>query len=360
MQYVITGGQGTAQIILVIDGESHVIPSTHNAFGSIIEAIRTGNEGSIPNLLVGGEDLIKTVIGEGVEVIDDVIHYRGEPLYGTLADDIFAYHNSGQPVEGIIAFLNNLMDNPSRNSREQLYEFLNRHNFEITPTGNFRAYKGVMEDFRSIHAGPGYVNGEFFENDHLDNSPGNNLFMPREDVLDNPVQGCGPGLHVGTYNYARQFSHSGKVVLVEVNPSDVVSVPHDSDWQKIRTSYYTVVEEVTEEPEYGYGEYSPYWADFVYDEEDDWGESSWDEEEEYYSTDDVEIEDFLDYLADIVEPYSYKGRVAESYVELVERFFDKIDDDSDEVYSYAQELDRKHNSQSVYAYHIRRLLGSNG
>jgi hypothetical protein len=57
--------------------------------------------------------------------------------------------------------------------------------------------------------------------------------------------GCHTGLHAGTWDYATTFS-GDTLLLVKVNPRDVVSVPTDCNWQKIRTCRYTVVDVVTE------------------------------------------------------------------------------------------------------------------
>ena len=54
--------------------------------------------------------------------------------------------------------------------------------------------------------------------------------------------GCSYGFHAGTYDYAKGYAHSGgNLMIVEIDPSDVVSVPRDCDCQKLRTSKYKVV-----------------------------------------------------------------------------------------------------------------------
>ena len=66
--------------------------------------------------------------------------------------------------------------------------------------------------------------------------------MNRRKVSDDCTQGCGQGLHVGTYDYACSWAGSGgKVVLVRFDPADIVSVPSDCEHQKMRVSNYTVL-----------------------------------------------------------------------------------------------------------------------
>src|ERR1019366_5793465 len=137
----------------------------------------------------------------------------------------------------------NVASNPNEHSREQLYSWLDARDFTITSDGNLVGYKGVKSDLKSVHSGPGIVNGEAI-NGHLDNSPGNTVEIARSVVQHDPSNGCASGLHVGTYDYARSW---GTVTLkVEVNPRDVVSVPTDCDAAKVRVCRYEVIEQVGE------------------------------------------------------------------------------------------------------------------
>jgi hypothetical protein len=68
--------------------------------------------------------------------------------------------------------------------------------------------------------------------------------MPRFGVDDNCSVGCSNGLHVGAIDYVKSYGGPGdKVVVCKVNPADVVSVPLDSEHQKVRCCRYEVVAE---------------------------------------------------------------------------------------------------------------------
>jgi hypothetical protein len=102
----------------------------------------------------------------------------------------------------------------------------------LTPTGNFLAYKSVREDYK-----------DWYSNKFL-NTIGSEHTMARNDVCDDPDLGCSYGFHVGTLAYATEFNQgANRLVVVEVDPSDVVSVPHDCQNQKLRTAKYKVVGE---------------------------------------------------------------------------------------------------------------------
>ena len=100
----------------------------------------------------------------------------------------------------------------------------------LTPEGNFLAYKGVNNDFKDLYS------------NKFDNSVGSTLSMTRNTVCDDANQGCSAGIHAGSYEYAKGYaSNGGNLMIVEIAPADVVSVPHCRDCQKLRTAKYKVV-----------------------------------------------------------------------------------------------------------------------
>ena len=125
----------------------------------------------------------------------------------------------------------------------------------ITPEGNFLAYKGVNEDFTDHYSGK------------FDICVGQTLEMQRNAVCDDSDIGCSYGFHAGSYEYAKGYaSGGGNLMLVEIDPRDVVSVPLDCECQKLRTAKYQVVahyENIEDAPlkEGIYGDYSEDWDD---------------------------------------------------------------------------------------------------
>ena len=131
-------------------------------------------------------------------------------------------------------FLKNLYKNPSYKSVEQLYGFLEANDLPITQNGTFLAYKKVEADYFDIHSHT------------FDNSIGKSVSMPRYQVEDNPEKTCSSGLHVCSYSYLDHYASTAldRVVICEVNPKDVVSIPTDYNNAKMRVCEYKVVDEV--------------------------------------------------------------------------------------------------------------------
>lgn len=167
-----------------------------------------------------------------------VLTFDGVEIHSTLASTIVRYFREGRSTTGIVRFLENLAANPSRRSREQLFDWTERQSLTITDDGHFIAYKGVRHDGTSVHSGPANIDGVDF-NGHVPNKVGSVISVPREYVQDDPNVGCSHGLHVGSYGYGQSFA--ARLLHVKVNPRDVVSVPSDCAHAKLRCCRYEVI-----------------------------------------------------------------------------------------------------------------------
>lgn len=246
-------------IILVLNGKQHVIHNTNPNFNQIKAALN--DEVKLTKLLNPIND-IKDI---DFRVDHGVVTFRGEEIHSVLTNRIVACHDEGLPFDGLMKFLANCMRNPRQESVDDLYRFLEHGGFPITSDGCFLGYKKIRGDWKDCHSGT------------FDNHPGARITMPRDEVVHEPNHACGPGLHVGTLNYARGFG-GGRIVLVKVNPKDVVSVPYDHNSEKLRACEYLVISEYEDETPIK----SVYWededdSDHDYDYEDD---SDYEDDEE--------------------------------------------------------------------------------
>lgn len=142
-------------------------------------------------------------------------------------------------------FANKLQRNVDPYIRQQLFRFLSflieEGSLAITPNGTILGYKGIKEDFHSKKVGTAYVDGTIYENTTIPNNVGSIVSMARSSVTADPNTACSTGLHVGSYKYAKCWAP--KLVIVEVDPQDVVSIPIDESSQKMRCSKYKVITE---------------------------------------------------------------------------------------------------------------------
>lgn len=168
-----------------------------------------------------------------VEVGDGEITYDGKPVHGALVDTLLRMLDEGYDVKPWAAFLDRLMMNPSYRSRNQLYGFIEKYQAPITPDGCFIAFKGVTWDYKDHRTR------------QFDNSIGAVVSMPRSEVDDDPNNTCSSGLHACAAEYLDAGMFSGqRIVVVKINPADVVSIPTDYNFSKMRVCKYTVIDEV--------------------------------------------------------------------------------------------------------------------
>lgn len=247
--------------------EMYTADNTHPNWAELVSKITTADENTdlvaLGRLFDPSAQVLDFFarVSERVTVAGGHIFFDGEEVRDGLGNHILAQIEEGNDATPFVNFMEKVYTNPNEHSREQLFDWLSRHDFTITESGNFLAYKGVrprsasgdstVDDslgsypYESISTGRAIVDGQVFTG-AIPNGVGAVVEMPRGEVQWDPSVGCHTGLHAGTYGYANDFAQ-GKLLLVEINPRDVVSVPTDSNWQKIRTCRYTVKDVVDQE-----------------------------------------------------------------------------------------------------------------
>jgi hypothetical protein len=193
------------------------------------------------------------------EPIDQVLEREILRILHTEADN--DPDGSDRNWTALLRFVNDLYSNNTKYVRDQLFSWL-KSNFEDDSTNGFTllddgrvvGYKGV-QDMDGVpfskRSGLGLVKEkgekEFREvNGYIPNKIGSIIAMPKSKVTDDPNNGCAPGLHIGTWDYANSWGN-GYVLTVAFSAGDVVSVPVDSAYQKLRVCKYEVLN-VTRNP----------------------------------------------------------------------------------------------------------------
>jgi acyl carrier protein len=217
-------------ITLMIDGETYTVSSDHPNFNKIKDAIKAQEYDTLPDLIDIGASIEKQTSGK-VKVVNGGIQYNGAPFHNVICDRIIKLLAEGFDVSNMLVFIENMMENPSHRAVNQLYSFLEACSLPITEDGHFLAYKKVRADFKDIHSGT------------FDNSPGRYVAIARNQVDEDPERTCSHGLHICSLSYLEHFGSSGNdvVVIVKINPRDVVAVPADYNNAKMRVAAYEVV-----------------------------------------------------------------------------------------------------------------------
>ena len=224
-------------IILVVGGKSHTISKdTHMNYGKIVDALKAKDWDALVELVEPAKAIVN--FGKGyVKIENGVVYWKGAVFNNALANRMIEMYQDGFPIDPMVRFMENLMTNPSKRSVDQVYGFLEKNNLPITEDGHFLAYKKVGRNYKDIHSGT------------IDISIGLVIEMDRNLVDDNPDSYCSSGLHFCSISYLGGFGNTtDPVMILKINPADVVSVPNDYNGAKGRCCKYEVIAEVNGDP----------------------------------------------------------------------------------------------------------------
>ena len=158
-------------IVVIIDNQPHTVTSSHIGYEKLKQAIRDNDWDTVKQVVDPAKEILN--YGKGLVAIQgSKVFYKDRELRGALTARMIEMYQDGFPVEPLILFMENLMQNPSKRAVEELYGFMEKGNLPLTPDGYFLAYKKVRADFLDIHSGT------------MSNAPGNVVEMERNDVDD--------------------------------------------------------------------------------------------------------------------------------------------------------------------------------
>lgn len=248
---IVYNDQVASSITVFVGSDQYVAVKDHPNFQKIIDAVQSSESRDNADEIIKLFDLAHAVsdkfarLSERVLINGGQVLFDGEPQHGALIDAIVGFYKQGLPDwMPLVNFMEKVSLNPSENSRKQLYSWLERNAFSLTPDGDIIAYKGVHRDgegkYLSSSSGSAFVNGVLVKG-RIPTSPNTIVEMPRSEVVDDPHNACSTGLHAGDWSYASTFAQV--TLYVVINPRDVVSVPRDSSYRKMRVCRYRVLGE---------------------------------------------------------------------------------------------------------------------
>ena len=228
--FIITG----SSLTIVIGVKPYIIDKSHKNYELIKDGIRTNKDDETLLKLIDVSTVINEYTQGKIKVVSGQVYYKDSIVKNTLTDRMLVMMDEGFNIDSMCRFMDNLHQNPSKTAVDELYLFLECCNLPITEDGHFLAYKKVKSDYKDIHSGT------------FDNSVGQKPQMDRNMVDDNRNNTCSQGLHFASYSYMSSFGNgtTDRVVILKINPADVVSIPSDYNNAKGRCWQYEVIGEV--------------------------------------------------------------------------------------------------------------------
>lgn len=222
-------------LTMILDGNSVNVRKGDPRFGAIVKCIDEGDKKKLKKCL-DIKQALSTFVGSGkAEVKNGEVLFSGTPVHGNIKKRILEFMSEGFPFKPLLRFLEWSFQNPSIESRKELFDFLEHNDIKIDSAGYIWAYKAITDDWKDKHS------------QTISNKVGNFVKVDRDSVDPNRFAACSHGLHVGSMGYVRSFwNNCGKIIYVRINPKDVVSVPKDHSCMKMRVCAYQVMAEFRE------------------------------------------------------------------------------------------------------------------
>jgi len=290
------------------NGRDYIVGKDHKFYNECLEALKQSNVEDFvkfANLKQTIQNFVDQGSGQSFVTINDgVVYYKGAELHNSVCERILDFIKEGLDHTPLVKFIDKLMRNTSLRCVDNLYSFLERKCLPIDQDGDFLAYKRVTDDYKDFHTRT------------IENKIGTEVEMPRNKVDDDFRNECSHGLHVGAKEYVSDFySNQGRVLLVKVNPENVVSIP-DYDKTKMRVCKYFIVEELDKSV---FGIDKPYYDtsnkinSYVQNEIDDEDDDSFDELEdsEDFSTTALDFTEFVDEIC--------QGSLKEEFISFISK-----------------------------------------
>ena len=253
--YIVQG----SNITVVIGTTPHTVSKNHITYNKLLAAIKAGEWETVQDIIEPKQVVLN--FGQGnVSVEGDKIFWKGREMHNALTKRMVAMIQEDFPVEPLVAFMENLMENPSKRAVNELYGFLEKNTLPITSDGCFLAYKKVRQDYFDVHSGTVLNKPAAYMTDEdtaaLEEAVGKNnevtvavedgvtvVSMERNLVDDDQNRTCSTGLHFCSQDYLRSFGGE-RIVILKINPRDVVSIPNDYNDSKGRCARYEIVDEI--------------------------------------------------------------------------------------------------------------------
>jgi hypothetical protein len=274
------------QLVLMFgNGTTRSLDESSPVFAQVVQALKDNEDEKTVLGLLDVKSAVAHYVRatlSGYDVNEDGKVYNtatGKEVHTAIANRVSDFMRVGLPFTHLLNFMAKIDENPSYGARNELFDFLEHRNLPITEDGCFLAYKAVDANYLDKYTRT------------IRNNVGDKPAMERPMVDDDRRVACSAGLHVGAIEYVYQYGHGGNgdhIMIVKVNPKDVVAVPYDCECTKMRVSTYEVVQEFSGEltgPLYAKRQDIDKAIDDFEDEDDEY-----DDDNDYYDDDDDEYQ----------------------------------------------------------------------
>lgn len=230
-------------ITLVVDNKVHTVQRSAPNADAIIAELAKGENADLELIkaLASLKNFIIYMSMGRVSITDAGVSFLGEIISTYMAERILRHHHEGVDVAPMLAFMDMVMDHPVAGIQNDIFKWCEKGDMPFTAEGHIIAYKKVREDYRSYHASP--------DGSHLLHTIGEYVEMERSAVDPRRDNTCSTGLHFCSYDYLNKYqgANTGRILILAINPQDVIAIPTDYNQTKGRACRYKVIGELPQE-----------------------------------------------------------------------------------------------------------------
>ena len=143
--YIIQGNN----ITVMVDNSPYTVTSSHINFERLKQAIKDQDWDAVKKYSDPSKAIIEYSQGN-VTIKDSKVFWKGYEMQNALTRRMITMFKENFVIDPLAHFMDNLHQNPSRTSINELYGFMEKCDLPITSDGHFLAYKAVNDDYTDL------------------------------------------------------------------------------------------------------------------------------------------------------------------------------------------------------------------
>ena len=227
-------------ITIVVDRQVHTVQRSAANADALIAELAKGEFADLEVIkaMASVKNYIVYLSQGRISLTDAGIQFMGELVNSYMTERIMRHHAEGVDVAPMLAFMDRVMNHPILGIQQDIYKWCEKGDMPFTAEGHIIAYKKVREDYRSYHSSP--------DGTHLHHPIGGYVEMERSAVDPRRDNTCSTGLHFCSYDYlnAYQGANTGRILILSIDPQDVIAIPTDYNQTKGRACRYRIIGEL--------------------------------------------------------------------------------------------------------------------
>lgn len=227
-------------ITIVVDRQVHTVQRSAANANALIAELAKGESADLEAIkaMASVKNYIVYLSQGRISLTDAGIQFMGELVNSYMTERIMRHHAEGVDVSPMLAFMDRVMNHPIIGIQQDIYKWCEKGDMPFTAEGHIIAYKKVDMNWRSYHASP--------DGTHLHHPIGGYVEMERSAVDPRRDNTCSTGLHFCSYDYlnAYQGANTGRILILSIDPQDVIAIPTDYNQTKGRACRYRIIGEL--------------------------------------------------------------------------------------------------------------------